>query len=188
VGHLWLAETAVHHLHLDRVVFMPVGHPPHKKEIRLTSNEHRLNMTLLAIEDNERFAVDDLDISRDPPHYTLTLLQILAMRHPKSKLWWLIGSDSLRDLPTWHAPDEIVHLARLGVLSRPNVTIDWVTLWQEVSNLDKAVTFLPGPTIALSATNIRQRVAAGRSVRYLVPQPVINYITKEGLYSGNSEQ
>lgn len=182
VGHLWLAETAWQQLNLDMVLFLPAGRPPHKKKQRISPANHRLEMTRLATKDNERFVVDNLDIERPPPHYSVTLLALLHQNHPESLLWLLIGTDSLRDLPTWHMPSEILRFARLGVLPRPGVTVDWVSLSQAVPGVDAAVDVLDGPNVELSATRMRRWLDSGRSLRYLVPSAVLDYIKAEKLY------
>lgn len=182
LGHLWLAETAAQQLALDRIFFLPVGQPPHKDNAGITTPDHRLAMTRLAVDDNPKFICDTLDISRQPPHYTLTLLAALRRREPESDYWLLIGSDSLAEMPTWHQPRDILPLARLAVLPRPGVQIDWVNLSQSIPGIDAVVDFLDGPMLSLSATVIRTWLKAGRSVRYLVPQFVLNYILLEGLY------
>jgi nicotinate-nucleotide adenylyltransferase len=108
VGHLWLAEAAREQLALDRVLFLPVGEPPHKEGKRVTAVTHRLAMTQLAVQDNPFFAVDTTDSDRPPPHTTVTLLPHIQAQYPKAQLWLLIGADSLRDLPLWVEPARIV--------------------------------------------------------------------------------
>ncbi len=182
IGHLWLAEAACQQLRLDRVLFLPAGQPPHKQDHIILPARHRLEMTRLAVSNNERFAVDDQDVMRPPPHYTLTLLNLLRQRFPEALFWLLIGSDSLQDLPTWYQPGEILTLARFGVLPRSGIPVDWVSLTQALPRVESAVDFVKAPTIELSATEMRPWLKSGWSLRYLVPQAVLEYIAVHGLY------
>lgn len=182
IGHLWLAEAARQQLELDKVLFLPAGEPPHKPDYKVSPADHRLEMTRLAVNSNDGFAVDDLDVKRPPPHYTLTLMERLHQRSPETLYWLLIGSDSLRDLPTWHKPNDIMKLARLGVLPRSGVTVNWDSLTQTLPRVESAVDFVDAPTIELSSTEIRHWLESGKSLRYLVPQAVLEYITFHNLY------
>lgn len=182
LGHLWLAEVAWQQLGLDQVLFMPAGRPTHKEQNHVTDAWHRLAMTRLAILRNDHFAADPLDIERSSPHYTATLLPLLKESYPGALLWLLVGSDSLAELPTWHHPESIIRQARLGVLPRCGVEIDWVSLWQSVPGVDAVTDILEGPTIDLSATEIRRRLEEGLSVRFLVPAAVLDYIADNNLY------
>jgi nicotinate-nucleotide adenylyltransferase len=184
IGHLWLAEAARQQLELDKVLFLPAGEPPHKLDYKVSPADHRLEMTRLAVSSNEWFAVDDQDVRRPPPHYTLTLMEHFHQRSQETLYWLLIGSDSLRDLPTWHKPDEIMKLARLGVLPRSGVTVDWDALTQTLPRVESAVDFVDAPTIELSSTEIRHWLESGKSLRYLVPQTVLEYIAVHNLYQG----
>lgn len=181
-GHLWLGEAAREQLGLDQVLFMPAGQPPHKSDSRLTPTYHRLAMAELAVAGNSHFLVDGLDASRPAPHYTATLLPLLRQAHPESDFWLIIGSDSLADLPNWHRPEAILLQCRLAVLPRPGVVVNWVSLSQAVPGVDAVVDMLDGPTMMLSGSQIRRWAAAGRSLQYLVPDRVLNYIEKEKLY------
>ncbi len=182
IGHLWLAELAWQQLDLDTVLFLPAGKPPHKLHYQLSAAHDRLAMTCLATTGNRRLQVDDLDIKRPLPHYTLTLFHLLHERFPLATFWLLIGSDSLRDLPTWYKPGDILQLTRLGMLPRPGVILDWVALSQSVPGVDGQLDVLDGPTIDISSTAIRHWIANGRSLRYLVPANVMDYIKTEKMY------
>lgn len=182
IGHLWLAEAARQQLTLKKVLFLPAGEPPHKPDYEVSPADHRLEMTRLAVSSNECFAVDNLDVRRPPPHYTLTLMEHLHQHSPETLYWLLIGSDSLRDLPTWHKPNEIMKLTRLGVLPRSGVSVDWDSLIQTLPRVESAVDFVDAPTIELSSTVIRHWLKSGRSLRYLVPQSVLEYIAVHNLY------
>jgi nicotinate-nucleotide adenylyltransferase len=181
-GHLWLAETARAQLGLAQVLFLPVGQPPHKGHQVITAVSHRLRMTELAIQDTDHFVLDSSDLERELPQVTVTLLPLLQDMYPTAQLWWLIGSDSLRDLPTWHQPHALIQLCRLAVLPRPGVAVDWPTLKTAVPGIETAVDMLAGPQLNLSATDIRHWAQAGYSIRHLLPAAVLQYITENALY------
>jgi len=183
IGHLWLASTAQQQLKLDRVIFCPVGTPPHKKENRICDAEHRLAMVELAIVDTPGFFASRTDIDRPPPHSTSTLMPLLQAQFPQAKLWMLIGSDGLRDFPTWGQPDQVIRYCRLGVLPRPGVTFEWSNLEEAVPGLKAQTDLLEGPNLAISATELRRWVQDGRSPRYLIPNAVRAYIADHRLYT-----
>lgn len=182
LGHLLLGESAREQLGLERVLFLPAGQPPHKEGEPVTAPHHRLAMTRLAIESNPSFEVNTTDIKRPPPHYTSTLLPLIAATYPGHELWLLVGGDSLRDLPTWHHPREVIVHTRLGVLARPGAQYDWSHLERAVPGVRAKTTILEGPSIAISSTQIRAWATTGRSLRYLLPEPVRAYILREELY------
>jgi nicotinate-nucleotide adenylyltransferase len=181
-GHLWLAETARAQLGLAKVLFLPVGQPPHKGGKVITAVAHRHQMTQLAINDTPYFELDTTDMERDPPQVTVTLLPLLQKAYPEAEMWWLIGSDSLRDLPTWHQPQELIKLCRLAILERPGVVVDWAKLKTAVPAIETAVDMLDGPQLNLSSTEIRRWARAGYSIRHLLPVAVLQYIEDLALY------
>lgn len=182
IGHLLLAETARETLQLEQVLFLPAGQPPHKGDRTISPAEHRLAMTELLVAENPHYRADPLDLHRPPPHYTATLLPLLRDGYPDAVLWLLIGGDSLRDFLSWHRPEEILKFARLAVLPRPGADPDWPALVAALPALEGAVTFLDGPSVALSATQIRRWAAAGRGLNYLMPPAVREYIHRHQLY------
>ena len=181
-GHLWLAETARAQLGLTKVLFLPVGQPPHKGHQSVTAVSHRLQMTQLAIQNTPHFELDITDMEREPPQVTVTLLPLLQKIYPQTQLWWLIGSDSLHDLPTWHQPQKLIQLCRLAVLPRPDVVVDWHNLQTAVPGIKTAVDILDGPQLNLSSTDIRQWARGGHSIRHLLPTAVHQYIHQKNLY------
>lgn len=184
VGHLWLAETAREQLALDEVVFLPVGSPPHKEGRMVTPVTHRIVMLQLALA-NTPFILSTLDAQRQPPHTTATLLPLLRQQYgAEAALWWLIGADSLRDLPMWVEPQQILAHCRLGVLPRPGVEIKWPELETAVPGVRATVDWLGGPTLAISATAVRQWAGAGHSLSFLLPTAVAQYVQTHALYVG----
>jgi nicotinate-nucleotide adenylyltransferase len=176
VGHLVLAEWARARLRLDRVVFMPAGTPPHKRGRPLTGAAHRLAMTRLAVRGNPAFAVSDFEARRHGPSFTVDTLRDLRVRHPGARLFLLMGADSLADFPVWHEPAEIARLATLVVAARPGARRPArVPRGLRIARLDN-------PVVAVSSSALRARARAGRSLRYLVPDPVAAYIARHGLY------
>lgn len=185
-GHLWLAETAREQLQLDKVLFLPVGYPPHKEAREITAVSHRLTMTRLAIDGIPYFMLDTVDADRDPPHTTVTLLPLLQAAYPQARFWLLIGADSLRDLPTWREPQQLIGQCRLAVLPRPGAVVDWDEVKTAVSGVETAVDMLSGPTAHISSTDIRHWARGDHSLRFLVPTAVRRYIRRQTLYQDNA--
>jgi nicotinate-nucleotide adenylyltransferase len=187
IGHLLLAEQAREALALDQVILVPAARPPHKPGRVLTPFDVRLEMVRLAIGEAETFAVSGIE--RDParPSWTVeTLRRLRAAPGAPEETWLLLGADSLEELPTWREPEEIVRMARLAVYPRPGW--DAATLETSLSPSQREwraagrLVLLDGPRLALSSSEIRDRARCGRSLRFLVPEPVRAYITAHGLY------
>lgn len=183
VGHLLLAQTALVELGLERVLFLPAGQPVHKGGKLISEATHRITMARLAVAGNHAFVVDTTDADRPEPHTTVTLLPLLEEKYPGRAFWLLLGGDSLRDLPGWFRPAELVAHVRLAVLPRPGVAIDWANLEAAVPGVRAAAHLLDGPAIDISSTRLRGWAAAGRSLRYLTPDAVCAYIARAGLYT-----
>lgn len=181
IGHLVLAEAIGHALGLERVVFYPAGSPPHKPGKPISAARDRYRMVELAIADNGRFAISDLDMG-DRPSYTVDLLRKISAQAPGVTLEFIIGADSLRDFPTWHDPEGILCLSRLAVGGRPGVEVDVARLAARVPTLPGRLDLVDTPRLDISATEIRQRVAAGRTIRYLTTDAVWDYIRSRKLY------
>lgn len=183
LGHLILAETAADALDLHTVLFAPAADPPHKlaTEIRARA-EHRVRMAELAISDNVRFDLSRVDVDRPGPHYSVETLKLLREEFPGAELYFMIGGDSLRDLPKWSRPDELITLARLAVMRRPGASPDLDALEQQIPGLRARVDWVTAPLIDIAASDIARQIAAGRSVRYQVLDPVLAYINEHGLY------
>lgn len=182
IGHLILGETARQELGLQRVLFLPTGQPPHKQNRLVTPAHHRMAMTELAIAGNEAFVASDIDIERPSPHYTSTLRPYLQEAFPGASFTMLIGGDSLKDLPQWHDPHTIVQQWQLAALPRPQSTVDWASLEESVPGARCVTRMLDGASVAISSTQIRRWVRAGRSLRYLMPPSVAHYIQSHHLY------
>jgi len=177
VGHLILAELTRYLLKLDRVVFVPARVPPHKGSDP-TDPEYRYRMTDLACRDNPHFEVNDLELRRDGPSYTVETLRTFRGGTPEgTEHYLLMGADSARDLETWKDHEFLLEEATVVVLARPGVGP------QDLPEcVGERVTVLSTPRIEISSTEIRRLVREGASIRYLVTDPVERFIRSEGLY------
>ena len=182
-GHLIAAEEARSALGLERVVFVPARQPPHKPAAPITPALHRLAMLALAIAPEPAFATSRADLDAAGPSYTADLLVRLGAEFgPDVALVFVMGADSLVDLPTWHEPERIVRLATLAVLARPGYAPDLAALERQVPGVTAATRLVDMPRIEISATDLRRRVAAGRPIRFQVPEAVERYVHAAGLY------
>jgi len=180
-AHLVAAQEAAWAMQLERVLFVPARQPPHKLNEPITRAHHRLAMTAAAIAANPLFDVSTVDIDREGPSYTVDTLR--ALSGPGTELWFIIGMDSLRDLASWYDPGGILELARVVAVGRPgNVTVDPASLEAAVPRAKGRIHLAPMPPLDISSTDIRERVATGRPIRYLTPDPVVAYIAEHGLY------
>jgi nicotinate-nucleotide adenylyltransferase len=182
VGHLILAEQARDQLHLEKVLWVVAADPPHKQGSVHTSVGHRLELARLTVQDNPAFAVSLVDIARPGPHYSTDMLSLLKTQHLGAQLYFLIGSDSLRDLPSWHEPHNLVELARLAVMRRPGVDCDLGALESAIPGIGERLTWVDAPYTHISARDIRKRVREQHSIRYLVAESVRDYIAQQCLY------
>lgn len=184
LAHLIIAEEARSALGLDRIIFIPAGDPWMKSERSVTAPQLRAEMVRLAIEGNPAFELSLIEVERTGPSYTVdTLEQVLQELGIEAELFLLLGWDSLADLPSWKAPYRISKMCRLAAFPRPGCPQpDLAMLEKSMPGVGGRIIFLPGPHLDISSTAIRQAVAAGRSVRYRVPEPVLRYITEHNLY------
>ncbi len=180
LAHLAIASEACYALGLERVLFVPAAAPPHKDGAERTPADRRLELASLAIDDDLRFAVSAIEIERGLT-YTADTMRALSERDPGNELVFIMGSDSLLQLETWHAPEELLSLCSVAVAPRlgdaPEAVSAAVARWG-----DHRVVLLDTPGLAISSSAIRARVAQRRPIRYLVPQRVEQYILETGLY------
>jgi nicotinate-nucleotide adenylyltransferase len=188
VGHLAIAEEAREALGLERVLFVPAALPPHKLDRAITPAADRAAMVGLAIDGNPAFALSDLELRRSGPSYTVDTVEELLAGGVR-ELTVILSAELLGDLPTWHEPERLLRLACLAVVPRPGYANPGPRFVAErFAGREDHVTFLAAPNLAISATDIRRRVAARRSVRYLVPDAVAGYIGDHGLYRNALEE
>ena len=171
LGHLLLAETARDALQLDRVLFIPTRRPPHKRLPGLLDGTVRLRMVRLAIKDHPAFAASDLELQRSGPSYSIDTVTALRCALPDAKLFLLIGQDMLA--VRWAAWNELKRLCTVAAVRRPG---------SRRARMEQGIRWLDMPPIDIASSDIRARVAAGRSIRYLVPAAVERYIRLHRLY------
>ena len=182
IGHLVLAQEAAFQLGLDEVVLMPTGEAPHKRIEPEPGAAVRLEMTRLAVEGDELLTASGLEVSGEGPSYTFRTLEELSAKRPGDEIFFLLGADVAAHLEAWKRPQRVLELARLGIAGRPGTTLDEAeAALERLGALDRAET-IRMPEIAVSSTRIRRRIADGRPVRYLVPEPVAELIAAKGLY------
>ncbi len=186
IGHLILAAEAQAEFRLDRLLWVLTSDPPHKQDKVITSLPHRLAMVRLALADNPHFELSTVDIDRPGPYYAVDTLRILASENPEASLMYLMGGDSLRDLPLWHLPAEFVAACdAIGVLRRPGTAFDLEALEKVIPGIKQKVLFMDAPLLDIAARDIRQRVGQGRPFRYYLPEKVYEYILENELYQIN---
>jgi nicotinate-nucleotide adenylyltransferase len=184
MGHLILAEYSRESLFMDHVYFVPVAdHPVKKGEIRLPIH-HRLAMLELAIEGNPCFSIARDDIDRAGPHYSADTVKLIRAQFPRSELYFLMGGDNLRSLPSWERAQDLYQNCRLAVMKRADEDIAADMHDQVLPGLSNQVDIVDVPMLSvwLSSTYVVKRMRAGRSVRYLVPDKVLDYIAAHNLY------
>lgn len=183
IGHLILAEEAWFQLKLDVVTIVPAGDPPHKRDRRLSAAVSRVRMVEAAIAGNDHFRLSRVDVDRPGPHYTIDMVRLLRDSLPtSSELFFLMGSDSLRDLPNWHLADRLVANCRLVALTRHDVTLDWEYLEAALPGLRQRVIQLDMPELEIASHILQERVRSGQPIRYQAPAAVEAIIMAEGLY------
>jgi nicotinate-nucleotide adenylyltransferase len=187
LGHLISAQTVAEAIGLDRVIFLPVGQPPHKRNHPISPADRRVEMVSLAIAENPIFELSDWEIRQDGPGYTIHTIRHFQQEMAEDELYWIIGADSLADLPTWFEFESLIESTNI------------VTAWRGGIDLEQVLATLKGqlkpahfeklrknivrtPMIEIAARDLRTRVRQGQSLRYFVPAAVEAYIDKEGLY------
>lgn len=185
-GHLVTAEEARVQFGLSQVLFVPNRYPPHKDLNEVTDPEHRFRMTLLATMTNEQFAASRVEIDRPGPSFTIDTIELLRKTHEASDLFYITGADAILQVVRgeWERSAELLSLCQFIAASRPGFPLNADEMRRSNATrrqLDN-VHVMEIPALAISSTDIRKRVTAGRPIRYLVPDPVESYIAKHGLY------
>jgi nicotinate-nucleotide adenylyltransferase len=183
LGHLILAVEARAQLGLERLLWVLTPDPPHKQGQSIAPLEQRLEMVKLAIADDSQFEISSVELNRPGPHYALDTVQILAGQNPGMNLVYLMGGDSLRDLPNWYRPADFVSACHLiGVMRRPDDAVELGVLEESLPGLTAKVRFVDAPLLEIAAREVRSRIADGRPFRYFLPERVYKYIDSHGLY------
>jgi len=182
LGHLALAQEALWQLGLDEVVLVPTGEAPHKRIHDDPGRELRLAMTRLAAADDARFTVSTLEVERDGPSYTYETLELLAAEKGEPDLVFVMGADAAVGFGGWRNPERVAELARLAVARRAGVSDADVASTMRGLGTEDRVTMLEMPQFGVSSSAVRERAAAGRPLRYLVPEAVARLIEEKGVY------
>jgi nicotinate-nucleotide adenylyltransferase len=183
LGHLALAQEALWQLGLSEVVLVPTGEAPHKRILDDPGRELRLAMTRLAAADDPRFSVSTVEVDRAGPSYTYETLELLARERPDTELVFVMGADAAVGLESWRKPERVVELARLAVARRAGVSDAEVAAVMRSLGAAGRATMLEMPQFGVSSSAVRERAAAGRPLRYLVPEPVARFIEEKGIYA-----
>jgi nicotinate-nucleotide adenylyltransferase len=182
-GHLAIAEEAAWFLRLSRVYMVPAARQPLKHAPQRANGQQRLEMVRLACADNPLLSPSDIEIRRPPPSYTVETLRLMrADAGPDADLWFILGADALMQFHHWHAAAEIITLARLATIARPGASIDLAALDASLPGLSTRTVVIEGPLLDISSSEMRERFASGRPVRYQMPDAVLHYIDAHGLY------
>ncbi len=186
IGHLILAQYTMESLGLDEVLFVPVGAHPFKQDTTRTPSQHRVEMVRLAIQDNPDLRLSLVDVERAGPHYSADTVKILGEQRPGAELYFLMGGDNLRDFPSWTHARELIDRAKLAVMRRSDEGISADMHEDVLPGLSQHVEIVDTPLLSIwiSSTHIVERLRQGMSVRYLVPDAVLEYIHAQQLYTG----
>ena len=186
IGHLIIAEAAYESLNLDEVLFIPAKQPPHKPSEKLAPAVHRCNMVRLAIRGNDRFRISTMEIRRRSPSYSIDTITQLRRARPSADIFFIIGADTILELHTWKRIRDLATLCTFAVAVRPGFSLrrldDLRAVLGEEAVAAMKASIIRVPPIGVSSTDIRRRIAEGRSIRYLVPAAVERYIREKGLY------
>jgi nicotinate-nucleotide adenylyltransferase len=186
IGHLVTADAVRIEYRLDKVLFIPAANPPHKQDSQVTPALHRYIMTAMATYSNPHFFVSAIEMERPGPSYTIDTIRLLYDQYAgRAKFYFITGADAVGDLPTWNNIDDLLDLCDFVATTRPGCVsaIDDVIRHFGSKGAER-IHRLTTPELEISSTDIRDRVKKGRSIKYIVPESVENYILKEGLYLG----
>jgi nicotinate-nucleotide adenylyltransferase len=185
IGHLIAAQEVLYKINLDKVLFIPTGNPPHKEGKFIVPAEQRLQMVELSTRENEKFSVSDIEINRDGKTYTYDTLIELHKVYYGNKFYFIIGFDTLKEIDTWRRIEDICSLCSFIVVNRSNdynEMFDLIMKKKEKYGID--IDIVDIPNIEVSSTDIRNRIALNKSIKYIVTQEVEKYIYDNDLYRG----
>ena len=189
-GHLVTAEAVRHRFNVDKVIFMPAGRPAHKANKKITHNEHRYLMTVLATMRNQNFEVSRIEIDRTGITYTIdTIEELRKMCRPDVRLYFITGADAINQISTWKNPERLLTLCDFVAVTRPGY--DQSTLHEDIDEIRQKyasrIHYMEVPALAISSSDIRSRAEKGEPIKYLLPQEVEDYIHKFGLYQDTAK-
>jgi len=188
-GHLVTAEEARIQFNLDRVLFIPTGDPPHKEGQKITNAQQRYLMTVMATGSNPYFYVSRMEIDRPQPSYTMDAIKDLHKIYNDSQIFFITGTDAVLDILTWKNPAEILNLCIFIAATRPGYELDKLNNIKKrledelgIADINEKIHIIKIPALAISSTDIRNRVRTGKPIRYLLPEGVANHIYKMNFY------
>jgi len=190
-GHLVTAEEALSQFKLDRVIFIPTGQPPHKTTCKLASPEDRYMMTVMATASNSHFFVSRIETERKGKSYTIDTLKELKFIYGESATFYFItGADAILEILTWKNPEEIITMCKFIAATRPGYNLSRIEVLKKKlfgTNANPEITkdsisIMEIPALAISSTDIRERIKTNRPIKYLLPESVCNYLLKNDLY------
>lgn len=188
VGHLILAAESCDQLALDRVLWVVTPNPPHKSGRVISPLAVRMDLVSAAVAEDSRFEISPVEVNRPGPHYSVDTVRILQRENPAADLFYLMGGDSLHDLPGWMRPAEFIAcLSGIGVMRRPQDFVDLPWLERALPGVVAKVHFVEAPLLEISSSSIRERAAQDRHFRYFLPPAVFNLIEARGLYQETTE-
>jgi nicotinate-nucleotide adenylyltransferase len=187
-GHLAAAEEARVRVNLEKVLFAVAGLPPHKLDEEVTPVEHRLAMVRLGISSNPDFELSRVDVDRSGPSYTVDTISILQEQWGQgTEMFFVLGIDSLVEVPTWHQPERLIQLCHLVAVARPGFEVDMRQLEDSVPGISSRVEIIGMPEVDISSSDLQRRVREGLPIRYQVPEEVERYIREHRLYQQSTE-
>ncbi len=178
IGHLIIAQDACEQFELDRILFLPAYKAPLKGQKSIASPEQRMAMTRLAVTDDERFEVSNIDFEREDASYSIRSAQRLSELHPKDELVWILGADQIAQLDQWREIEKLVHLVRFVAFERTGSDPKGYDLPKGAR-----VSFAKSRILEISSTEIRDRIKSNASAKYFLPAPVLDYIKANNLYA-----
>lgn len=183
-GHLVAAEASRDAFDLDQVIFIPAGQPPHKTNVFVADSEHRYLMTFLAIVPNQHFELSRVEIDRQGLSFTSETLRYFHQLDPSVDWYFITGADAILEIASWHDPDQIFRHAELIAASRPGYSLSKIYALEGLLGPERMTRIHPleVPALAISSSEIRERVRRGLSIKYLVPEAVEQYIAKNNVY------
>jgi nicotinate-nucleotide adenylyltransferase len=183
LGHLVCAQEALVQLALDRVIFVPTARPPHREIESDPGVEARVEMCEAALADDERFEMSSAELEREGPSYTVDTLREMHAAAPDDELFLILGGDQAAALPDWREPEEVLSLAVVAAVERAGFSRNSIAIQLGQLKGAQQVRYLDMPVIQVSSSVVRRRVAEGKPIRYLVPDPVLRYIKDHDLYA-----
>ncbi len=184
-GHLVAAEGARYHFALDKVIFVPAARPPHKLHRKnISAPGHRWEMTSLAVASNPHFLVSALELERSGPSYTIDTVRTMARMYAGADIYFITGADAVLEILTWHRVEELLQMAIFIAATRPGFQLERLSsqLQGLYGQAKDRIVAMEVPALAISSTDIRQRIQEAKPIKYLLPEPVEEYILATGLY------